>query len=334
MQMPNVPKQVLRELADFADDNGRAFPSISTLAAALCLTTRSVINGLSYLRDNAIITQSTGIGGNNIYYIHPENFKGEFQYPRRMANESSESRSLEVVNDVHQCNTFTSESGSPTSECHSQGSESRSLEVVNDVHQCNTFTSESGSPTSECHSQGSESRSLEVVNDVHTNHHINHQEPLDNHQYISADEKHTLDPVTEKHEEPKSKPKSEKIKKPKTIMTTLPENFEVSERVKIWAAQKGFDRLEEHLEYFIGYAVASGKKYADWDQALMNAIRGNWAKLKPEGIRTQHQAAQPQSLNANYWANFNQPQEPKDWFEEPIDVTPKKTLLIEGVGHA
>lgn len=301
MQMPNVPKQVLRELADFADDNGRAFPSITTLAAALCLTTRSVINGLSYLRDNAIITQSTGIGGNNIYYIHPENFKGEFKYPRRVANESSESYSSELVNDVHQCNTFTSESGSPTSECHSQGSESRSLEVVNDVH---------------------------------TNHHINHQEPLDNHQYISADEKHTLDPVTEKQEEPKSKTKSEKIKKPKTTMTTLPENFEVSERVKTWAAQKGFDRLEEHLEYFIGYAVASGKKYADWDQALMNAIRGNWAKLKPEGIRTQHQAAQPQSLNASYWANFNQPQEPKDWFDEPIDVTPKKTLLIEGVGHA
>ncbi|WP_151976684.1 helix-turn-helix domain-containing protein [Acinetobacter soli] len=300
MQMPNVPKQVLRELADFADDNGRAFPSITTLAAALCLTTRSVINGLSYLRDNAIITQSTGIGGNNIYYIHPENFKGEFKYPRRVANESSESHSSKLVNDVHQCNTFTSESGSPTSECHSQGSESRSLEVVNDVH---------------------------------TNHHINHQEPLDNHQYISADEKHTLDPVTEKHDEPKSKPKSEKIKKPKTTMTTLPENFEVSERVKTWAAQKGFDRLEEHLEYFTGYAVASGKKYADWDQALMNAIRGNWAKLKPEGIRAQHQAAQPQSLNASYWANFNQLSEPEGWYE-PIDVTPKKTLLIEGVGHA
>lgn len=300
MQMPNVPKQVLRELADFADDNGRAFPSITTLAAALCLTTRSVINGLSYLRDNAIITQSTGIGGNNIYYIHPENFKGEFKYPRRVANESSESHSSELVNDVHQYNTFTSESGSPTSECHSQGGESRSLEVVNDVH---------------------------------TNHHINHQESLDNHQYISADEKHTLDPVTEKQEEPKSKPKSEKIKKPKTTMTTLPENFEVSERVKIWAAQKGFDRLEEHLEYFTGYAVASGKKYADWDQALMNAIRGNWAKLKPEGIRAQHQAAQPQSLNASYWANFNQPSEQEDWYK-PIDVTPKKTLLIEGVGHA
>lgn len=300
MQMPNVPKQVLRELADFADDNGRAFPSITTLAAALCLTTRSVINGLSYLRDNAIITQSTGIGGNNIYYIHPENFKGEFKYPRRVANESSESHSSELVNDVHQCNTFTSESGSPTSECHSQGGESRSLEVVNDVH---------------------------------NNHHINHQEPLDNHQYISADEKHTLDPVTEKQEEPKSKPKSEKIKKPKSTMTLLPENFEVSERVKIWAAQKGFDRLEEHLEYFTGYAVASGKKYADWDQALMNAIRGNWAKLKPEGIRAQHQAAQPQSLNASYWANFNQPSEPEGWYE-PIDVTPKKTLLIEGVGHA
>lgn len=43
------------------------------------------------------------------------------------------------------------------------------------------------------------------------------------------------------------------------------------------------------------------------------------------------------NLNANYWAKFaqyEQPREPDHWFDESIDVTPKKTDWIEGVGHA
>lgn len=62
--------------------------------------------------------------------------------------------------------------------------------------------------------------------------------------------------------------------------TTLPENFKVSDRVLAWAKEKSHDRLDEHLEYFLGYAKSSGNKYLDWDEALMNCIRGNWAKLK------------------------------------------------------
>lgn len=61
---------------------------------------------------------------------------------------------------------------------------------------------------------------------------------------------------------------------------TLPENFGVSDAVKKWASTKGFGQLDEHLEYFLGYAKASGRKYVDWDQAFMNAIRGNWAKVR------------------------------------------------------
>jgi hypothetical protein len=34
------------------------------------------------------------------------------------------------------------------------------------------------------------------------------------------------------------------------------------------------------LAHFVGYVKANGKTYADWDQALMNAIRGDWAKLR------------------------------------------------------
>lgn len=64
--------------------------------------------------------------------------------------------------------------------------------------------------------------------------------------------------------------------KPKT---SLPENFSISDRIRQWAAQKNHGRLEERLEHFIGTARANGYRYADWDQAFMNAIRDDWAKL-------------------------------------------------------
>jgi hypothetical protein len=61
---------------------------------------------------------------------------------------------------------------------------------------------------------------------------------------------------------------------------SIPDGFCVSERVKAWADEHRFDRLDEHLSHFVGYVKANGKTYADWDQALMNAIRGDWAKLR------------------------------------------------------
>lgn len=74
------------------------------------------------------------------------------------------------------------------------------------------------------------------------------------------------------------KPVSEK--KPRTQKSAMPTNFGLSDAVKAWAAEHGHTNLEAHLDYFKGYVVANGKKYANWDQALMNAIRGDWAKLK------------------------------------------------------
>jgi hypothetical protein len=66
---------------------------------------------------------------------------------------------------------------------------------------------------------------------------------------------------------------------PKRSRRTLPANFAISDRVRKWASEHGYSRLEERFEHFVGYAKASGAHYADWDQALMNAIRDNWAKL-------------------------------------------------------
>jgi hypothetical protein len=61
--------------------------------------------------------------------------------------------------------------------------------------------------------------------------------------------------------------------------TSLPADFSISERVRAWATEKGHRRLDARLEHFVGYAKRSGKKYVDWDEAFMSAIREDWAKL-------------------------------------------------------
>ncbi|MES2247909.1 MAG: helix-turn-helix domain-containing protein [Pseudomonadota bacterium] len=82
----------------------------------------------------------------------------------------------------------------------------------------------------------------------------------------------------------------------------LPEGFAVSERVRDWAAEKGFADLDDHLEYFVSYAKANGKKYVDWDEALMNAIRGNWAKVPGQGLNSQEILEKRNRAAASKWS--------------------------------
>ena len=68
-------------------------------------------------------------------------------------------------------------------------------------------------------------------------------------------------------------------KRGKPRKTPMPEGFALSERVKLWAAEKGHTRLQDRFEHFVGAAKARGYEYADWDEALMNAVRDDWAKI-------------------------------------------------------
>lgn len=61
--------------------------------------------------------------------------------------------------------------------------------------------------------------------------------------------------------------------------TPIPDDFAISPTVRQWAAEHGHDRLDERLQHFVGKAKANGYRYADWDQALQNAIRDDWAAL-------------------------------------------------------
>lgn len=83
------------------------------------------------------------------------------------------------------------------------------------------------------------------------------QQPITNNQCISQD----------KPAKPKRK-------------TSIHDDFSVSKRVADWASQKGFDRLDEHLDAFKRKAKMNAYTYADWDLAFMEAIREDWAKLR------------------------------------------------------
>lgn len=64
----------------------------------------------------------------------------------------------------------------------------------------------------------------------------------------------------------------------------MPEDFGISERVRAWATDKGYDKLPEHLDAFKRKAAAKAYAYADWDAAFMEAIREDWAKLRGRGF--------------------------------------------------
>lgn len=82
------------------------------------------------------------------------------------------------------------------------------------------------------------------------------------------------------NQEQEQEQEQKKPRKPRTRTSTIPDDFGISNRVKAWAAEKGFDRLPEHLESFRSKAVAKGYTYADWDEGFMGAIRADWAGLR------------------------------------------------------
>lgn len=73
--------------------------------------------------------------------------------------------------------------------------------------------------------------------------------------------------------------------------TQLPADFGISDRVLTWANEHGFGQLEQHLDAFRRKATAKGYTYVSWDDAFMEAIREDWAKLRQPARG--YQATQP-----------------------------------------
>jgi len=88
--------------------------------------------------------------------------------------------------------------------------------------------------------------------------------------------------------------------KRKPSPTPMPVDFDVSERVAAWAAEKGYESLPLHLEAFRAKVKAKGYEYVDWDSAFMEAIREDWAKLRGHG-QVKGQAPPPDRSSKPWW---------------------------------
>lgn len=69
-------------------------------------------------------------------------------------------------------------------------------------------------------------------------------------------------------------------------LCSMPEGFGISERVRGWAKEKGFENLDAHFEQFASYVKKKQPRYADWDEALMGCIRDDWGGVRKNFART------------------------------------------------
>lgn len=102
-----------------------------------------------------------------------------------------------------------------------------------------------------------------------------------------------VDRSGEEGRSPKSRARS-----PRQSKTPLSAAFAISDRVRTWAASKGFDCLDQHLEAFRSKALAKGYQYADWDEAFMSAIRDDWARVRGQAAYGAPSVRRP-ALNAD-----------------------------------
>lgn len=63
--------------------------------------------------------------------------------------------------------------------------------------------------------------------------------------------------------------------------TLLPPDFQISESVRAWAKDQGFEPyLDAHREFFVDFATANRKLYLDWDAAFRNCVRADWGGVR------------------------------------------------------
>jgi hypothetical protein len=66
----------------------------------------------------------------------------------------------------------------------------------------------------------------------------------------------------------------------KKKLTSIPDDFAISDRVRKWAKERGHRNLNQHLDAFIAKSKKRSYTYACWDSAFMEAVRENWAKIQ------------------------------------------------------
>ena len=68
----------------------------------------------------------------------------------------------------------------------------------------------------------------------------------------------------------------------------------ITAALQTWATEQGYlENLNQHLDAFRDKAQANGYRYTDWQAALRNAIRDDWAGLRRSAPHPQRSASGP-----------------------------------------
>lgn len=106
LRLPPTAKAVLIAMADFANEAGECWPSMTTLADRTCLAVRSVIRAIKELEAFGVVRAARSNGRHTSYLITPDAY-------------------TQPVTERHQCTTVTTDTESTTSDtespdqCHS-----------------------------------------------------------------------------------------------------------------------------------------------------------------------------------------------------------------------
>lgn len=117
-------------------------------------------------------------------------------------------------------------------------------------------------------------------------------------------------------------------RKKRAAQTPLPDGFAISDRVKAWAAEKGYTKLEQRLENFLGYVRRKQPTYADWDEAFMSAVRDDWAKLGGPAVNG-HPKAKLTQAQAWFWFKKSV----QDCGPAPDESVNKTVVALGGAHH-
>ena len=116
-------KAVLLRLADYANDYGECFPSISLLSDETEFSVRAIKTAIDLLEEVKIIQVDRSNGRHNRYKITPESFTPKTKKQSKSSGEKS----------TNQCNSFTSAGDAPVQEVHVT-SAGDAPEPVQEVH--------------------------------------------------------------------------------------------------------------------------------------------------------------------------------------------------------
>lgn len=77
LKMSGIPKNVLMQLAEMANDHGYAWPSIEFLCMRTDWSRSSVIEALNFLESQKVIWRDKSSGRHTRYWVTPANWEGE-----------------------------------------------------------------------------------------------------------------------------------------------------------------------------------------------------------------------------------------------------------------